>query len=159
MQMEDYLYQKDLYLPLSGKEKKPTAMTDAEWKILNRKALGTLQLCLIALVAFNILKEIMTKGLIQALEKLDEKPSASNKFDDVVGAILSEEMRQKSSGETSSNALSAVSRGRRMARGKSSGYRSKSRKDRSKSRSGIVCWKCGKKGHLKKDCRSRKEKE
>ena len=85
--------------------------------------------------------------------------SSTLKFDDVVGAILSEEMRQKSSGETSGNALSAESRGRRMERGKSSGYRSKSRKGRSKSRSGIVCWNCGKKGHLKKDCRSRKGKE
>ena len=40
MQMEYYLYQKDLYLPLSGKTKKPAAMTDAEWNILDRKALG-----------------------------------------------------------------------------------------------------------------------
>ena len=46
-----------------------------------------------------------------------------------------------------------------MEKGKSPGYRSKSRKDRSKSRSGIVCWKCEKKGHLKKDCKSRKGKE
>ena len=84
--------------------------------------------------------------------------SSTLKFDDVVGAILSEEMRQKSSGETSGNALSAESRGRRMERGKSSGYRSKSRKGRSKSRLGIVCWKCGKKGHLK-NCRSRNGKE
>ena len=68
--------------------------------------------------------------------------SSTLKFDDVVGAILSEEMRRKSSGETSGNALSAESRGRRMERGKSSGYRSKSRKGRSKSKSGIVCWKC-----------------
>jgi hypothetical protein len=30
MQMEDYLYQKDLYLPLDGKAKKSTSMTDAE---------------------------------------------------------------------------------------------------------------------------------
>ena len=46
-----------------------------------------------------------------------------------------------------------------MERGKSLGYSSKSRKGRSKSRSGIVCWKYGKKGHLKKDRRSRKGKE
>ena len=45
-----------------------------------------------------------------------------------------------------------------MERGKSPGYRNKSRKGKSKSRSGIVCWKCGKKGHLKKDCISRKGK-
>ena len=61
------------------------------------------------------------------------------KFDDVVGAILSEEMQQRSSGETSVNALSSESRGRKMERGKSSRYRSKSRKGRSKSISGIVC--------------------
>ena len=62
--------------------------------------------------------------------------SSTLKFDDVVGAILSEEMRRKSSGETSGNALSVESRGRKMERGKSSGYCIKSRKGRSKSRSG-----------------------
>jgi len=55
--------------------------------------------------------------------------------------------------------LTIEARGRKMEKGKSPGYRSKSRKDRSKSRSGIVCWKCEKKGHLKKDCKSRKGKE
>lgn len=30
MQMEDYLYQKDLYTPLSEKVNKPLSMTDAE---------------------------------------------------------------------------------------------------------------------------------
>ena len=79
MQVEDYLYQKDLYLPLSGKTKKPTAMTDAEWNILDRKALGTVWLCLTMSSAFNISKETTTKGLIQALAKLYEKPSTSNK--------------------------------------------------------------------------------
>jgi len=39
MQMEGYLYQKYLYLPLSGKTKKLMTMTDAEWEILDRKAL------------------------------------------------------------------------------------------------------------------------
>ena len=29
MHMEDYLYQKDLYLPLSRKTEKPTSMKDA----------------------------------------------------------------------------------------------------------------------------------
>eukprot|EP00253_Pinus_taeda_P008262 PITA_08262 len=178
MQMEDYLYQKDLYLPLSGKTKKLTAMTDEEWNLLNRKELRTIRLCLVALVAFNTSKETMIEGLIQVLAKLYEKTlglkqgvnfedevrallflcslpeswnglvmaignsvtgSSTLNFDDVVGAILSEEMRQKSSSETSSNALSVESRGRKMERGKSSGYRSKSRKGRSKSNSGIVC--------------------
>jgi len=84
--------------------------------------------------------------------------SSTLKFDDVVGAILSKEMRRKSSGETTDNDLTAETRGRKMERRKSPGYRSNSRKGRSKSKSGIVCWKCGKKEHLKKDCRSRKGK-
>ena len=36
------------------------------------------RLCLAASVAFNILKETTTKGLIKALAKLYEKPSTSN---------------------------------------------------------------------------------
>ena len=44
--MEDYLYQKDLYLLLGGKEKQPAAMKDEEWEVLDRKALGTIRLCL-----------------------------------------------------------------------------------------------------------------
>ncbi|MCY6488028.1 hypothetical protein, partial [Actinobacillus pleuropneumoniae] len=69
MQMEDYLYQKDLYLPLGGKSKMPTGMTDEEWNLLDRKALGTIRLCLAASVAFNISKETTTEGLMQTLSK------------------------------------------------------------------------------------------
>ena len=86
--------------------------------------------------------------------------SGSNtlKFDDVVGVILSEEMRRKSTGETSGNALNMENRGRQKDRGKGSGNRENSRKGRSKSRLGkIECWNCGKKGHLKKDCRAPKK--
>jgi hypothetical protein len=212
MQMEDYLYQKDLFLPLSGVAKKPTAMKDEEWEILDRKALGTIRLSLAASVAFNISKEKTTKGLMDALAKLYEKPSASNKvflmkrlfnmkmseggsvadhlnefntvtnqlssvkvdfddevrallilcslpeswnglvmavsnsvsgsntlkFDDVVGVILSEEMRWKSTGETSGNVLNMENRGRQKDRGKGSGNRGNSRKGRSKSRLGKI---------------------
>ena len=56
MQMEDYLYQKDLYLPLGEKAKQPVAMKDEEWEVLDIKALGTIRLCL-ASVAFNISKK------------------------------------------------------------------------------------------------------
>jgi hypothetical protein len=79
MQMEDYLYQKDLFLPLGGIAKKPMATKDEEWEILDRKALGTIRLSLAASVAFNISKEKTTKGLMDALAKLYEKPSVSNK--------------------------------------------------------------------------------
>ena len=51
MQMEDYLYQKDLYLPLLGKQ--PRDMSDDDWAILDRKALAQIQLCLTKSVGFK----------------------------------------------------------------------------------------------------------
>ena len=54
-------------------------MKDEEWEIIDRKALGMIRLSLAASVAFNISKEKTTKGLMDALAKLYEKPSASNK--------------------------------------------------------------------------------
>jgi hypothetical protein len=75
MHMEDYLYQKDLFLPLGGIAKKSAATKDEEWEILDRKALGTIRLSLAASVDFNILKEKTTNGLMDALAKLYEKPS------------------------------------------------------------------------------------
>jgi hypothetical protein len=79
MQMEYYLYQKDLFLPLGRIAKKSMAMKDKEWEILDRKALGTIWIILAASVAFNISKEKTTKGLMDAFTKLYEKPSAPNK--------------------------------------------------------------------------------
>jgi hypothetical protein len=79
MQMEDCLYQKDLFLPLGGIAKKPTTTKDEEWDILDRKALGMIRLSLAASMAFNISKEKTMKGLMDALDKLYEKPSMSNK--------------------------------------------------------------------------------
>ena len=79
MQMEDYLYQKDLYLPFGRKAKQSAAMKDWEWGVLDRKALGTIQLCLASSVAFNILKEKTTEGVMSALSKLYKKPLAYNK--------------------------------------------------------------------------------
>jgi hypothetical protein len=77
--MEDYLYHKDLFLSLGGIEKKSTGMKDEEWEVLDRITLGMIQLSLEASVAFNILKEKTTKELMDALYKLYEKTSASNK--------------------------------------------------------------------------------
>jgi hypothetical protein len=209
-------------------------MKDEEWKVLDRKALGTIRLSLAASVAFNISKEKTTRELMEALAKLYEKPSTSNtiflmkrlfnmkmseggsivdhlnefntvtnqlssvkvdfddevgallilcslpeswnglvmvvsnyvsgsntlKFDDVVGVILSEEMRRKSTGETSGNVLNMENEGRQKDREKGLGNRENSRKGRSKSRLGkIECWNCGKKGLLKKDCRAPKKQK
>ena len=77
--MEDYFYQKDLYLSLGGKEKQLTAMKDEEWEILDRKVVGTIWLFLHSSMDFNISKEKTMEGVMSALGKLYEKPSASNK--------------------------------------------------------------------------------
>jgi hypothetical protein len=77
--MEDYLYQKDLFLQLGGIAKKPMTMKDEEWEVFDRKALGTIRLSLEASVSFNISKEKTTKEMMDALAKLYEKPSTYNK--------------------------------------------------------------------------------
>ncbi|MDF3680992.1 hypothetical protein P3S38_28870 [Enterobacter hormaechei] len=46
---------------------------------MDRKALGSIQLCLAPLVSFNITKERTMEELMETLKKLYEKPSASNK--------------------------------------------------------------------------------
>jgi hypothetical protein len=86
--------------------------------------------------------------------------SGSNtlKFDDVVGVILSGEMRHKRTSETSCNALNMEKRGRQNDRGNGSGNHVNSRKGRYKSIFvNIECWNCGKKGHLKKDYKAPKK--
>jgi hypothetical protein len=62
MQMEYCLYQKDLFLPLGGIEKKPTTMKDEEWDILYRKALGMIRLNLETSMDFNISKKKDNEG-------------------------------------------------------------------------------------------------
>jgi hypothetical protein len=217
---------------LGGIENKSMTMKDEEWEVLERKALGTIQLSLETSMSFNIYKEKTTKEMMDTLAKLYEKPSASNKvflmkrlfnmkmseggyvvdhlnefntvtnklryvkvdfddevisllilcsflerwnglvmavsnsvsgsntskFYDVVGVILSEEMRQKRTGETSGNALNMENRGRHKDRGKGSRNHGNSRKGRSKSRfRKIDCCNCGRKGHLNKYCRDLKK--
>ncbi|KAH9309219.1 hypothetical protein KI387_037130, partial [Taxus chinensis] len=145
MQIEDYLYQRDLYLPLDEKSR-PTKMTDEEWNILDRKALGSIRLSLAASVASNITEDDSTVDLMKSLANLYEKPSASNKVY-LMKKLFSSKMHEESKG-----------RKKERSKSKSNG-KLKSRDSRSKSRSkGITCWKCRKKGHVKKDCWS-KDKE
>ena len=78
--MEDYLYQKDMLKLLEGKTKNQETIQNEDWKILDRKALGSIRLCLAPSVAFNITKAKTTEDLIKTLATLYEKPSASNKL-------------------------------------------------------------------------------
>ena len=79
MQMEDYLYQKDLYQPLLGEKGKPEKMEAEKWRILDRKALATIRLNLHQHVTYNVSKATTTTTLMVTLAEMYEKPSASNK--------------------------------------------------------------------------------
>ncbi|XP_020242387.1 uncharacterized protein LOC109820622 [Asparagus officinalis] len=79
MQIEDYLYQKDLFLPLQREAGKPDKMEDDKWKVLDCKALVIIRLNLHQHVTYNVSHATTTKELMEALEALYEKPSASNK--------------------------------------------------------------------------------
>jgi len=85
MQMEDYLYKKDLYLPIVEKPKdmsneewvvkrKLGGMTDAQWMVLDRKVLGAIRLSLSKSVAFNIKGQKTATDLMKALLNLYEQP-------------------------------------------------------------------------------------
>ncbi|KAK2990879.1 hypothetical protein RJ640_007600 [Escallonia rubra] len=95
MQVEDYLYQKDLYLPLVGE--KPEAMNVNEWTVLDRKALATVRFSLTPQVAFNISKEKTTAAVMKASEKF---------------SVMNDEIRRKTIGDgiSFSTALSVESR-------------------------------------------------
>ena len=62
MQMEDYIYQKDLYLLLGGKAKQLAAMKDEEWGVLDIKALGTIKLVLCFINGFKYFKRKYNGG-------------------------------------------------------------------------------------------------
>jgi hypothetical protein len=80
MKMEDCLYQKDLFLPLGEITKKPMTMKDEVWEVIDRKALGMIQLILEASMDFNISKEKKMKEMMDILANLYEKPLVSNKI-------------------------------------------------------------------------------
>ena len=92
------------------------------------------------------------------------------KFGDVRDLVLSEEIRRRETGETTtSSVLHTESRGRNSTRGNRRGksnFRGRSKDRRSKSRNpsnsskAIECWNYGKTGYYKNQCKSaQKEKE
>ena len=77
MQIEDYLYMKDMHFPFLGQ--KPTDMKDKEWALLDKQALGVIQLTLSCNVAFNIMKKKTMASLMVVLSDMNKKSFASNK--------------------------------------------------------------------------------
>lgn len=77
MQIEDYLYEKKLYLPLLGK--KLENMNDADWNLLDQQVLGVIWLTLSRSRVHNVIKDRSTSDLMVALSGIYEKPLANNK--------------------------------------------------------------------------------
>ena len=55
-------------------KKQPTTMKDKEWEVLDKKAVGTIHMCLASSVDFNISKEKTMKGVMRLLYTLYENP-------------------------------------------------------------------------------------
>ena len=76
LQIEGYLAGKDLDDALG---EKPTGMKDEDWKRINKKALGLINLSLSRNVAFHTMKAKTAKEAMDILANMFEKPSAANK--------------------------------------------------------------------------------
>jgi hypothetical protein len=80
-------------------------------------------------------------------------------FDEVVSSLFPEEMRQKNMEGKSIETLFARGRSQERNRSKYSSGRSNSKgRYKSLGRFVKVCWRCGKQGHYKKQCRSKLRK-
>jgi hypothetical protein len=79
-------------------------------------------------------------------------------MDEVVAALLSEEMRKKSS-EASKEALSVRGRSKEKSKKKDTKSKSQERSATPGRKSKVKCWNCGQKGHIRKDCKEEKKKK
>eukprot|EP00253_Pinus_taeda_P002925 PITA_02925 len=78
-------------------------------------------------------------------------------FDEIVSSLLTKELRRKNIDNQNGDALSVRGRSQNTNKNKSLSGRSKSR-GRSKSLGKpikVACWKCGKEGHFRRECKSK----
>eukprot|EP00253_Pinus_taeda_P025414 PITA_25414 len=168
--VRDLLVQQGLHKALDRENKKPTSMEDLDWEDLDVRALFTIKLCLDDEVIFNIVEESTTSDMEIKIQEEDKAitllcslPESSDhyvtsisfstvdslKFESVVGALLSKEVRRKSSTETATSEA-MIARGQPKERGEKT--RGSSRSKSKGKRCEAKCWHCNKIGHLKKDC-------
>ncbi|KAI3780481.1 hypothetical protein L2E82_10462 [Cichorium intybus] len=79
MQLEALLCQKYLDVVLGDKPEKMEKAAEDAWNSKDKKAKAVITLSLERSVAFNIMKETTTRGMMDALTNMYEKPSAANK--------------------------------------------------------------------------------
>eukprot|EP00253_Pinus_taeda_P026071 PITA_26071 len=182
--MEDLLVDKDQWIAVDPGTK-PTGVTDEEWKKLDSKAKSTIRLCVSDSVLLNVSGEATAKALWDKLGTLYQSKSLVNKlflrkklynlrmkygdsvtehlnafntmFDEIVFDLLMEEMRRKNMDNQNGDALSVRGRSHNKNKNKSSRGRSKSRgisKSPGKPTK-VVCWKCGKEGHFRREFKSK----
>ena len=96
----------------------------------------------------------LPESSVQVVSSISLSTTDTLEFDNVVGALLSEELRKKTSLETSSPEALVV-RGHSREKGEKSRGTSRSKSKGKKSK--LKCWHCNKTGHLNKDCWKRQE--
>ena len=77
--MEDILYCKDLHEPIEGVEAKLEGTSDANWKKMNRKAIGHIREWVDDSVFHHVANETDAHELWKKLESLFEKKTAAKK--------------------------------------------------------------------------------
>ena len=76
--MEDILYCKDLYEPIV-KDKIPTGVTEEEWRVLHRKAVGMIRLYINHNIFHHVANDTNAYEMWQKLESMYERKTSMNK--------------------------------------------------------------------------------